>query len=73
VKNEIPYLAPEGRGRHATPEQVETAVRATWAILVKKWRTVSGGTDLILDQSHPLGYWRNLMREIHGIELSQRP
>ena len=73
VKNEIPYLAPEGRGRHATPAQIETATQATWAILLKKWRTISGGPDLILDQAHPLGYWRNLMLEIHGIDLPGRP
>lgn len=72
VKNEIPYLAPEGRGRHATPAQIETANQATWAILLKKWRTISGDPDLILDQVHPLGYWRKLMLEIHGIDLPGR-
>lgn len=72
VKNKIPYLAPEGRGRHATPAQIETANQATWAILLKKWRTISGGLDLILDQAHPLGYWRKLMLEIHGIDLPGR-
>jgi hypothetical protein len=56
-----------------TSAQIETATQATWAILLKKWRTVSGGADLILDQTHPLGYWRKLMLEIHGIDLPGRP
>ena len=73
VKNEHPYLAPEARGRQATPEQIGTAAHATWAILQRKWRTVSGGLDLILDEAHPLGFWRKVMLELHGIDLPTRP
>lgn len=73
VKNEIPYLAPAGRGRHATPEQIEAAAHATWLILLKKWRTISGGQDLIVAESHPMGCWRKLMLELHGIDLPARP
>ena len=73
VKNEIPYLAPAGRGRHATPAQIEAAAHATWLILLKKWRTISGGQDLIVAESHPMGCWRKLMLELHGIDLPARP
>ncbi len=73
VKNEIPYLAPAARGRQATPEQISTATQATWTIIQKKWRTVSGGLDLILDEAHPLGFWRKLMLELHHIDLPERP
>jgi len=73
VKNEIPYLAPEGRTRQAAPEQIATAAHATWGVLQRKWRTVSGGLDLILDEAHPLGFWRKVMLELHGIDLPTRP
>ena len=73
VKNEHPYLAPEGRGRQATLEQVSTAAHAAWRILQSKWRTVGGGLELILDEAHPLGFWRKLMLELHRIDLPQRP
>jgi len=72
VKNEVPYLAPEARGRQANPEQITAASHATWAILLRKWRTVSGGLDLILDEAHPLGFWRKVMLELHAIDLPAR-
>jgi transposase len=72
VKNEIPYLGPEGRARDATPTQIATAAQATWQILQRKWRTISGGLDLILDEAHPLGFWRKVMLELHSIDLPQR-
>jgi transposase len=72
VKNEIPYLAPEGRTRQATPEQIAAAAHATWAILQRKWRTVSGGLDLILDEANPLGFWRKVLLELHSIDLPER-
>jgi transposase len=73
VKNEIPYLAPEGRGRQASPEQIAIAAHATWTTVQKKWRTVSGGLDLILDEAHPIGFWRKVMLELHDIDLPPRP
>ena len=73
VKNEIPYLAPAGRGRQATPAQIAAAVQQTWTIIQRKWRTVNGGLDLILDEAHPLGFWRKVMLELHGIDLPTRP
>jgi hypothetical protein len=45
VKNEIPYLAPEGCTRQATPGQIAAAAHAAWAIFQRKWRTVSGGLE----------------------------
>ena len=72
VKNKIPYLGPEGRSRDATPMQIATAAQATWQILQRKWRTVSGGLDLILDEAHPLGFWRKVILELHHIDLPQR-
>jgi transposase len=73
VKNEIPYLGPEARTRHATPGQIATSAHTTWQILQRKWRTVGGGLDLILDEAHPLGFWRKVMLELHGIDLPARP
>ena len=73
VKNEIPYLSPEGRDRHATPEQIAGAAQTTWTIIQRKWRTISGGLDLITDEAHPLGFWRKVMLELHRIDLPPRP
>jgi hypothetical protein len=30
------------------------------------------GLDLILDEAHPLGFWRKVMLELHGIDLPER-
>ncbi len=73
VKNEVPYLGPEGRTRHATPEQIATSAHTTWQVLQCKWRTVGGGLDLMLEEAHPLGFWRKVMLELHGIDLPARP
>ena len=72
VRNEVPYLAPAARGQQATPEQIAAATQATWATVQRKWRTVSGGLDLIIDEAHPLGFWRKVMLELHGIDLPPR-
>jgi len=73
VKNEVPYLAPQARGRQAKPAEIAAASQATWQVLQRKWRTLSGGLDLILDEAHPLGFWRKVMLELHGIDLPERP
>jgi len=73
VKNEIPYLDPAGRNRTATPEQLATAAHATWQTVLRKWRPVSGGLNLITDEAHPLGFWRRVIMETHGIDLPARP
>ncbi len=73
VKNGHPYLSPEARTRQATPDQIASAAHASWLILQRKWRTVSGGLDLILDEAHPLGFWRRVMLELHAIDLPPRP
>ena len=72
VKNEIPYLSPEVRARDADPATLAAAALDTWKTLQKKWRTIGGGIDLINDPVHPLGYWRKLMLELHGIDLPER-
>jgi Holliday junction resolvase-like predicted endonuclease len=41
-------------------------------VLQRKWRTISGGIDLITDQSHPVGFWRRVIKETHGIDLPDR-
>ena len=73
VKNEHPYLDPAARDRQATRDQIAAAAQASWAVIQRKWRTVSGGLDLILDEAHPLGFWRKMMLELHGIDLPPRP
>ncbi len=73
VTNQIPYLRPEGRGRHASTDDLAAAAQETWSVLQRKWRTIPGGLDLILDEAHPLGFWRRVLKETHGIHLPERP
>jgi hypothetical protein len=73
VKNQVPYLAPAGRGRGADPEALAAAAQDTWQILQQKWRAIPGGLDLIADEAHPLGFWRRLVKEIHHLHLPTRP
>ena len=73
VKNGVPYLAPAGRGRGADPDALAAAAQDAWQILQQKWRAIPGGPDLIADEAHPLGFWRRLVTEIHGLHLPARP
>jgi transposase len=73
VLHEVPYLHPQGRGRDASPAELAAAAQATWAVLQRKWRPISGGLDLIADEAHPLGFWRRVVMETHGIHLPLRP
>lgn len=72
VLNQIPYFGPQGRARNAPVEDIEAAARQTWAVLQNKWRTIPGGLDLILDERHPIGFWRRVLKETHGIHLPER-
>lgn len=71
VKNEIPYLSPEGRTNPADPTALATATQHTWSILQKKWKAIPGGSQLLRDESHPIGYWRKVLLEVHGIHLPE--
>lgn len=72
VLNEVPYLDPQGRARNAPGAEIEAAARQTWAILQRKWRTIPGGLDLITDENHPIGFWRFVVKAVHGIHLPER-
>lgn len=73
VKNQVPYLAPDGRGREADPDERAAAIQDAWKILQKKWCTIPGGLDLILAEANPLGFWRRVVKEVHGVQLPTRP
>jgi transposase len=73
VKNQVPYLAPSGRDRQATPDERAAAIRDTWKVMQNKWRTIPGALDLMQDETHPIGLWRRVVKEVHGIDLSPRP
>lgn len=73
VKNQVPYLAPVGRTRGAAPEELAAAAQDTWKVMQNKWRTIPGGLDLMLDETHPLGFWRRVVKETHDIQLPPRP
>jgi transposase len=72
AQNEVPYLGPEGRARYVEPGQLAADAQQTWAVLQRKWRTLSGGLDLITDEAHPVGFWRRVIKETHDIDLPDR-
>jgi hypothetical protein len=67
--NGVPYLTPAARVRNADPDELAGSALATWEVLMRKWRTIPGGIDLITDERHPIGFWRQVIRETHGIQL----
>ena len=73
VLNEIPYLGPEARARPLHADELAAAAFHTWAVLQRKWRPISGGLELIADEAHPIGFWRRVIKETHGIDLPTRP
>jgi transposase len=72
VKNQIPYLAPSGRARTASRDELAAAAQETWKVMQNKWRTIPGGLDLMLDETHPLGIWRRVIKEARDIQLPTR-
>jgi len=72
TQNEIPYLTPEGRTRNTTPECLATAAQVAWQTLQRKWRLIPGGLDTLIDEAHPIGFWRRVIMETHGIILPAR-
>ena len=73
IKNQVPYLAPAGRGRGADPGEIAAAAQQTWQVMQNKWRNIPGGPDLMLNEAHPLGLWRRVIKEVHDIQLPSRP
>lgn len=69
VKNRIPYLNPAARTQAASKEQLSAGALETWTILQNKWRTIPGGIDGILDEAHPIGYWRRVLKQTRDIDL----
>lgn len=69
VRNEVPYLAPAGRGSGSDPEAQALAIEQAWQILVRKWRVVPGWQELLGDEQKPLGLWRRVAMELHPVKL----
>jgi transposase len=73
VTNQVPYLAPAGRGRGAHSAQITAACQDAWQLLMRKWRPIPGGLEAICADDSPLGIWRRVVMELHHIHLSTRP
>ena len=71
VLNEIPYLSPEGRAQPLDPAQIELSAHQTWTVLQQKWKAIPGHRQLLLDEDHPIGAWRRIVKEVHGIHLPE--
>jgi transposase len=73
VTQETPYLPPTARRQGASPSDITEGFLTTWSKLVEKWRVIPGWQDMLTDENNPMGFWRRVVAEIHGIELSLQP
>lgn len=73
VTQEIPYLPPAARRPGANTADIEDGCLTTWATLIDKWRVIPGWQDMLTDENNPMGFWRRVVMEIHGVELSLQP
>lgn len=73
VTQETPYLPPTARRQGAATRDIEEGALTTWTKLVDKWRVIPGWQDMLTDENNPMGLWRRVIMEIHGIELSLQP
>lgn len=69
VRNEVPYLNPQGRRPGADPQDSAEACRETWKILVAKWRKIPGWREAAFADDKPIGFWRRTVMDLHGIDL----
>ncbi len=69
VRAEVPYIAPTGRGAGASKEARAAAIGETWGVLVAKWRPMPGWREIAFAEDKPLGFWRRVAMEAHGIHL----
>ena len=73
VTQETPYLPPMARRQGASTGDIAEGCLTTWSKLVGKWRVIPGWQDMLTDENNPMGFWRRVVAEIHGIELSLQP
>jgi transposase len=73
VTTQTPYLPPTARHHGVDSEDIATGCLTTWAKLVEKWRVIPGWQLMLTDENHPMGFWRRVVTELHGVELSLQP
>lgn len=73
VTQETPYLPPTARRQGAATCDITDGCLTTWTKLVEKWRVIPGWQDMLTDENNPMGFWRRVVAELHGIELSLQP
>ena len=69
VINETPYLSPTAKIKGASREDIEAGSLQMWEKLVTKWKVISGWQECLTDESKPMGCWRRVIFELHGINL----
>jgi len=69
VISEVPYLDPSGRGCAVAPDAQASACEQTWEVLVTKWRTIPDWREAAFAEDRPLGFWRRVAMEMHGVHL----
>ena len=73
VLNQTPYLDPKGRSSLASDQERADAALHAWLVLIRKWRTIPGGVEIISKETSPLGFWRRLVTESRSVHLPLRP
>ena len=69
VRNEVPYLSPAGRRAGASQQESAEACRETWKILIAKWRKIPDWREVAFADDKPIGFWRRVVMDLHGIDL----
>jgi len=73
ITNETPYLPPAARCAGASRSEIESGCLETWKKLTAKWRVMPGWQKLLTDENFPMGFWRRVLKELHGINLPVTP
>jgi hypothetical protein len=61
--NQTLYFDFKARTHLASEQDHADAALQAWNILLRKWRTISGGISLIVDEFSSFGFWRSVVME----------
>ena len=73
VLNQVPYLDPRSRSSTASDQDRADAALQAWIILIRKWRTIPDGIELIAKETNPLSFWRRVVMESRSVHLPVKP
>lgn len=69
LKNQIPWMDSYARAHNASRDIKARAAEDTFERLVKKWRVIPDWEEVVFSPDRPLGFWRKVQIEMHGVNL----